>query len=356
MRVVVTVLPLARALVHQIAGPPTRTPAETSNGLAAHTHTKRLQPTTTFCNDNEVWLGRLCDRTTDSAGMWVERCWVPFTYDELYNSWRSRWDHEPLPSHTRVEPGKEPDAAWVAQLVRELQDMSAPPTPGAERVDKLPFGEKLRKFGTVRDTEHHCPSHFACMQSLDTSYLPHVFCRSVPWSWVHRFADKEWDVWLEPYGEKSGFMVIDVSKIVPGVPPVQNLRPGVDADDVALTKRTFNIDHDIDQATLSIVAYDPATMEMVRPAMPWDVDLASYKDPCATWSDVLEPSGSCSPVTLQNIKKGTVLTVRMAWEYKKLVAKAVTYILVLWMAHDAQLRPAYWDWRPGWVRRLDVVP
>lgn len=303
----------------------------THTGDSSSAWRRRSRPTTSFCKDNEIWLGRYCDRTTGLVGTWIERRWVPFT-PEQYN-----YDSEdPLPPHTPLRAGETPSKAWVEQLVSELRSAygasSRPETP-----DLHSLAYKLARFGSVQEQTgaHTCPKSYACHQALDTEHIPHVLCRNLPTSLHGR---TNWDVWLEPYQEQDGYMQVDVLSPAETSPPNGN--------GLVTVKRTFTIEHDIDDASLSVVVYSPTTMASVKPAMPWQVSSTdgAFGDPCTTWGSI--GTSACQPLTLHNLRRGTTFMVEFVFNPKGLTKLLVKNFVIIVVGLHFRANPHLYGFPP----------
>lgn len=300
---------------------------------------KRRLPEKTFCADKELWAGRYCLRTPDAEGghaiHFIEKCWSPL----VFRDWQGMPNH-PLPPSDELRPGDAPDAAWVEHLQAELRAANAWTGRSFN-----PMGTYVELKGFMFTNVHSCPEKHVCVQSIDVDYVPHTFCKQLP-AVVKEDKDVLFGDVLQPYSEQDSFVTVSLEHVADPEPPARGSQGKPPPKDIlpymATVKKSVTIKEDMDKAALTIMLYNPDTMELIVPGRPWQATVSlrgmASTVVCTTW-DVA--SATCQPFQLVDIPKDTDVDFEISvWivDFEKalttIVAVAFTFVLShLWQGY-----------------------
>ena len=217
-------------------------------------------------------------------------CWRPAKDGaELYN--KAKDEPTPLPDHTPILHDEPLDPVKVNALRLELlngiyNEIEASGKYFTKKQIEIELQKRVRRFGVYLHNNHKCPTSTVCHSAMDKDHNKHILCLKKAPNDVPAM-----DEWYEPYGLFKGFRKVDVKDIARKVmSQTANNIPGVSI------KRKWFIDREFQEASLSLVLYNPNDN---KPIFPDVGGVVTFQDANKNWIDL--------SVTLFTHNKGCTL-------------------------------------------------
>lgn len=272
-----------------------QSPADRHTDLQLQYLARRSSPRASKCSVNEVYRGRYCDRRGGRVDMWYEQCYLPPAARQPpgYVASDPIWDEIP----DAEDPDVPANEAWREYLEGQMgvATRECPPQ-SSEICGAGSFPPALPRDGTINYFGHACPRGYTCVQTMDSDYLPYIFCRK-----LSQYKRVLTGTWLEPLDDWSAYSKVETLEIDAALKGYQMTEIG----------RKFVIPQDMQHAAVSVVVFDPETMETVDAHIKvTHTELSGPKEArCMGWRYFQGPT--CMVDQLYSIAKGQVWDVRV---------------------------------------------
>ena len=271
----------------------------------ALTQGRRSLPALTTCVDGQLWHGHYCDRTQGRVDTWYEVCRAPKAFSHGATPATSAKTTEvTIEDYENHRTAAQPPLtqAWLDDTLTELSRAATPSSAGTPAIRPLRQGDAINAFS--------CPKDYICVQGLDPTYAPHILCFKPPATDEDVIAAARsgrmpnsrarQPSWLEPADDTNGgYGEVSVTPA-----PLDPPRLGIVSVDV---HKSFIVEEDIEDVTLSLIIVNVNTMRVLVPKDPitvtaTDAGGGNAQELCTSWS---KPTGACRATKIRRLIKGS---------------------------------------------------